>query len=257
MAKAMIEKPVRRLALVGESARVNPDLLRLAAMFAEPSRVDELLGLFVQDVTLIRAAELPVTREIGVVSGRVRELDAGRVLALMQRQADILREQLAAIAAELRLPLSFRIARGRLLDQAMQLLPTVDLLFLCARRGGVIPARPAVSRDGVVSALIEPNGDAGRVIDAAWRLAGGRPDRLLCIVPRGTGGGVQAARRLVADRVGVRPEAVNVVTYAGAFEELSRAMRRFQSSVLVLSAAHAGALTEELGALVDSVLFVS
>ncbi len=257
MAKAMIEKPVRRLALVGESARVNPDLLRLAAMFAQPSRVDELLGLFVEDVTLIRAAELPVTREIGVVSGRVRELDPGGVLALMQRQADILREQLAAIAAELQLPLSFRIARGRLLEQAMLLLPTVDLLFLCGRQGGLMPARPAVARDGVVSALIEVDGDAERVIDAAWRLAGGRPDRLLCIVPRGTGVGMQAARRLVADRIGVRPEAVNVVAHTGAIGDLSRAMRRFRSSVLVLSAAAAGALTEELGALVDSVLFVS
>lgn len=257
MAKAMIERPVRRLALVGECARVNPDLLRLAAMFAEPSRVDELLGLFVEDVTLIRAAELPVTREIGVVSGRVRELDPGGVLALMQRQADILREQLAAIAAELQLPLSFRIARGRLLEQAMLLLPTVDLLFLCGRQGGLMPARPAVARDGVVSALIDPDGDAKRVIDAAWRLAGGRPDRLVCIVPRETGAGVQAARRLVADRIGVRPEAVNVVAHTGAIGDLSRAMRRFRSSVLVLSAADAGALTGEPGALVDSVLFVS
>lgn len=253
----MIERPVRRLALVGESARLNPDLLRLAAMFAEPSRVDELLGLFVEDVTLIRAAELPVTREIGVVSGRVRELDPGGVLALMQRQADVLREQLAAIAAELQLPLSFRIARGRLLEQAMLLLPTVDLLFLCGRRGGVLPAAPAVARDGVVSALIDPEGDAERVIDAAWRLAGGRPDRLVCIVPRETGVGLRAVRRLVADRIGVRPEAVNVVAYTGEIEELARAMRRFRSSVLVLSAADAGALTGEPGALVDSVLFVS
>lgn len=257
MAQAMIEKPVRRLALVGESGRVDPELLRLAAMFAEPPRVDELLGLFVEDVTLIRAAELPVTREIGVVSGRVRALDPGGVLALMQRQADILRGQLAAIAAELRLPLSFRIARGRLLEQALLLLPTVDLLFLCARQGGVLSARPAVARDGVVSALIEPDGDAERVVDAAWRLAGGRPERLLCIVPSGAGVSIHAVRRLVADRIGTRPEAVQVVEHTGDVDGLSRAMRRFRSSVLVLSAAAAGALTEELGAMFDSVLIVS
>ncbi|MCG3202072.1 MAG: hypothetical protein NFCOHLIN_01945 [Gammaproteobacteria bacterium] len=257
MAKAMVEKAVRRLALVGEGGRVDPELLRLAAMFADPARVDELLGLFVEDVRLIRAAELPLTREIGVVSGRVRELHVGDVVALMQRQADVLRDQLAAIAAELQLPLSFRIARGRLLEQAMRLLPTVDLLFLCARQGGGMSARPAMARDGVVSALIEADGDAGRVIDAAWRLAGGRPDRLLCVVPSGAGAGMHAARRLVAGRIGARPEAVHVVEHTGDVESLSRSMRGFRSSVLVLSAAAAGALTEELGALFDSVLFVS
>ncbi len=257
MAKARIEKPVRRFALVGESGRVDSELLRLAAMFAEPTRVDELLGLYVEDVTLIRAAELPVTREIGVVSGRVRELDPGGVLALMQRQADILRAQLAALAAELRLPLSFRIARGRLLEQALLLLPTVDLLFVCARRARAMSARPALARDGTVSALIEPGEDSGRVLDAAWRLAGGRPDRLLCIVPARADASIHAVRRLVADRIGSRPEAVHVVAHTGAVEDLSRSMHGFRSSVLVLSAAAAGALTEELGALFDSVLFVS
>ena len=257
MSKEMIERPVRRLALVGESGRVSPEMLRLAALFAEPARVDELLGLFVEDAMLLRAAALPVTREIGVVSGKVRELEPGGVLALMQRQADILRQQLVAMAAELQLPLSFRIARGRLFEQAMMLLPTVDLLFLCGRQASVPRARPAIARDGTISALIEPGTDVERVIDAAWRLAGGRVERLLIIMPANAGVASTAVRQLVAGRIGVRPESVHVVAYSGAIEDLPQAMRRYQSSVLVLSAAAAGALTEELGALLDSMLFVS
>jgi hypothetical protein len=179
------------------------------------------------------------------------------VLALMQRQADILRQQLAAMAAELQLPLSFRIARGRLFEQAMMLLPTVDLLFLCGRQASAPRTRPVIARDGTISALIEPGTDVERVIDAAWRLAGGRAERLLIIMPANAGVTSNAVRQLVAGRIGVRPESVHVVAYSGAIEDLPQAMRRYQSSVLVLSAAAAGALTEELGALLESLLFVS
>jgi hypothetical protein len=71
----------------------------------------ELLGLFIEDVDLLRLAALPLAAEVGHASIQRRALDRARLERTLQAQAASLRQALAA-ALDPDIAWSFRIARA-------------------------------------------------------------------------------------------------------------------------------------------------
>lgn len=71
----------------------------------------ELLGLFIEDVELLRFAALPFAAEIGLASGTRRALDPAAMELTLRIQASRLRQALAA-ALEPNATWSFRVARA-------------------------------------------------------------------------------------------------------------------------------------------------
>jgi len=72
----------------------------------------ELVGVFVEDVNLVRLAALPVTREIGQASARIRELDERTMTRQLRRLAQRAEQALAREAGRLQVRWSFSVSRG-------------------------------------------------------------------------------------------------------------------------------------------------
>lgn len=198
--------PPRVPARVVLAARASADALRLldeATTLARALRA-ELAGLFVEESDLLRLAALPVTREVGVASGAVREIDLAGTTRLLQRQADEVRAIVERAAAGLDLPWSFRITRGNVVQAAVAAAAGPDLVLVAPPRSaaqralGFLPPAP---RAGGVAAFYDGTPSGDRALAAALHLASGFPERVWLVLP--ARGNPVALSRLAADRLGV------------------------------------------------------
>ncbi len=90
----------------------------------------ELLGLFVEDINLLRLAELPVAREVVYGSGNVRALDRPRLERALRIQAAELERALASMAKTIDVRWSFRVARGQVATEVLATAQEADILVL-------------------------------------------------------------------------------------------------------------------------------
>ena len=234
MNHATEEAIFRRVLLVVEPPGIAPEPFAAMRRLAEELRA-ELAGLFVEDLNLLRLAALPITRETGLVSGAVRPIDVSDVERAMRLQAEQLRQRLSALAAELQLPWSFQVARGSLLEQALEMAPPADLVVLGGRRRS---ARAAVMTpsEQIVSALFDASETGFRVLKAALQLAEGRPERLMLLVPAAPEMSLEEIRRAAAERLGVTAEFPRaLLVSATELQELSQQARRRHCSALVVA----------------------
>lgn len=90
----------------------------------------ELIGLFVEDVNLLRLAGLPMTETIDATSAAVRPLDSERMADELRLQAGQARRALARVAAPLQVAYSFKVARGQVTPELLTAALEADLLTL-------------------------------------------------------------------------------------------------------------------------------
>ncbi len=100
----------------------------------------EVLGIFVEDVNLIKAASLPFAGEVGSHSGAFRRIDPDNVRRQFRSQAERARESLTRAAVRHRVTASFRIVRGRVNEELLAALSQSDLLSL-GKGGKTLAAR--------------------------------------------------------------------------------------------------------------------
>ena len=136
----------------------------------------ELAGLFVEDLNLLRLAALPITREVGAVSGMVRAIEVSDVERALRAQAEQMRGVLSSFAAELDLPWSFRVERGELLERVLaQLSETVAVFFAPTPRKAQMgkSARPgsALPLPRKALAILDPTPAGSRALSVAQRLS--------------------------------------------------------------------------------------
>jgi hypothetical protein len=230
--------PAGRVLLALESSEPAQELLAAATELARGLHI-ELAGLFVEDVALLRMAALPFTREVGLVSGIARPIEPRDLERTLQMQAERVRHGLARIAAELALPWSFQVARGSLLEQALEAAAEADLIVLGRRRSAATRAGggaglPAPS--SVVSAFFDASEAANRVLSAALELAQGRPEQLSLLVPAGSPATLESLRERAAAALHLRAGLPRLQPI-GAPEagELAQQTRQRRSRALVLS----------------------
>lgn len=185
----------------------------------------ELAALFVEEIELVRLARLPFVREIGVASGAVREIDAESVARLHRQQADLIRAQVASIAHRMELPWSFDTARGSLLDVALGVISSGDLLMLEPVPSAVQHALSGLSSRAArttlpqgavtgtsVAVLYEQSPAGDRAFEVALGLAGGRPESVTIVVDQLSD--AQRARRAASESMGLPAGLPSVVTMA-------------------------------------------
>lgn len=190
----------KRILVTLDQSGYGMNLLRLAAGMAAGLQ-GELLGLLVEDINLIRLAELPFSREVNIFAESDDHFCLESLEKQLRFQADHLRENLAAIAKEQKIPWSFRLARGRLAAEIMTAMGETDMLIM-GRMQRVFPpslrlfsdfteGRSVVEEGFLIRGLRQPimvffNGTAssGRALTAALLLAGKNSERLVVILPR-------------------------------------------------------------------------
>lgn len=103
--------------------------LKAAAQLAAELQT-ELLGMFVEDIDLLRSAELPCAREVAFATRATRTMDSRRLERALRAQAAELQHMLAAIAQGRKIRWTFRVARGRVASELLGAAQEGDMLVL-------------------------------------------------------------------------------------------------------------------------------
>ncbi len=90
----------------------------------------ELVGLFVEDINLLRATQLPFTQEISFFSSGYRPLDPLELERQLRVQADRVRQIMERIALAKNLSARFRVVRGAVAEEILNAAKDADLLML-------------------------------------------------------------------------------------------------------------------------------
>lgn len=120
---------VRRIIVALDASACSQAALDAAAALAERLHA-ELHGIFVQDLDLLRLAQLPSTRESGLASAGRRTLDTQSLERAWRMQAARAKSSLDAVARRHRLQSSFRVARGEVVAELLEAATGADMLAL-------------------------------------------------------------------------------------------------------------------------------
>lgn len=112
-------------ALTPQTRRALDTAIRLATEMGEG--ID---CLFVEDTELFNAANLGVTREVAIVTGRVHRFEPRVLEHALRRQAAETQRLLAQAALRARLQWTFEVVRGALLREALRRAAEEDVIVV-------------------------------------------------------------------------------------------------------------------------------
>jgi nucleotide-binding universal stress UspA family protein len=241
---------VRRILVAIDASRESLAALKAAVRVAERLHA-ELAGVFVEDIDLVNLAALPFAREFGV--GRpARKLDSEAIEQDLRAQAAAARRALAEAAEAMRLPWSFRVARGRVEAELLAAALEADLIALGkamrpltrrARLGSTARSLAAGAHSAVLIAAAEARGRAeqimvtfdgsecaDRAMEIAARLAQNDGGDLTVFILAGA----EKSKRTVSDRLS--GSGLNVTFREVIPEGLGTALEQERGGFLVLGA---------------------
>ena len=125
---------VRRVLVAVDGSPESRVALAAAARLAGAAG-GELVGLFVEDVELLRLAGLPFAREAGVSSGVFRQIQTADIERRFRVAAERAREALREAAAASGLRSSFRVTRGRVVAEILAAAPDAEVVAAGKRSG--------------------------------------------------------------------------------------------------------------------------
>lgn len=100
----------------------------------------ELLGIFVEDLNLLRVAGLRGARQIRYPSATTEALDLAAMERDLRVRAEQARKALSAVAERAQVPWSFRVVRGQVASEVLAAALEADLLIL-GKAGGSLVGR--------------------------------------------------------------------------------------------------------------------
>jgi len=248
---------VRRIVVAADSSTHGRAALKAAADLAV--RLDaDIEGLFVEDIDLVHLAELPLGREMHLISGAARALDKETLEAELRAEASEARRALKSLCERARVRSNFRVVRGRVETEIIAAAGEGDLLVLgvfsraigpTQRPGStalaaaehaprsVLLLRPGASVTG--KALVAYDGSEGAelALDAGGRLAGEFDGSLTVLLIADTPDHADALQRRVEETAAafnVKPRFLR--TPALNLDEMCHLSHDSGADVLVLNA---------------------
>lgn len=155
---------IRRVLVALDTSPASLAALEAAAHVAA-SLGAELSGLYIEDETVIRGAELPLASVVGSFSGAVRPIERREVEHQFRAQARRARHALESVAARARVRWSFRVMRGSVTASLGAACGDADLISL-GRRGWT-PGRRKMGR--TTTTLLESEGVPLLLLDRGLR----------------------------------------------------------------------------------------
>jgi len=120
---------IRRILVALDASMQSQAALDAAAELASRWHA-ELRGLFVEDVNLIKMADLPFAREIYSHSATVEAFDVRSLERALKVRAEQARQVLVRAAERAKVPSSFRVVRGEVTTELLAAASEADLLIL-------------------------------------------------------------------------------------------------------------------------------
>jgi nucleotide-binding universal stress UspA family protein len=137
----------------------------------------DILGMFVEDIELLMLAELPIARELCLLTHVERRLEIPEIERQFRVQARAAQQALAEIARRLGSSLSFRTARGTATELLREAMAEADLMLFGAMRGALrMPGGPsrryaALPARQPVTVVFDGSDAARRAVQVALQLA--------------------------------------------------------------------------------------
>ncbi|NMW20212.1 MAG: universal stress protein [Chlorobiaceae bacterium] len=153
---------IRHIAVALDCSPHSIASLTIAAELAHSMHA-ELTGIFVEDINLLRMAELPFCHEIRIYTSEPEHIDASQFERSLKLQARSAEESLQRIAGEFMIKHSFRVYRGVVPAEVISASIEADLLVLgrsgrspTCRKGLGSTARKALAEGKKPLLLIRP-----------------------------------------------------------------------------------------------------
>lgn len=129
----MIREPdrdrINRILVALDTSPHSVAALEAAVQLAEEWGA-ELVGLFVEDLDLLRLAQLPFAREVSAYSARLRAIGPEDLELQLRAQAARLRRQMARLAMRRGVQWSFEVSRGDIVAELLDQAEDADLVIL-------------------------------------------------------------------------------------------------------------------------------
>jgi nucleotide-binding universal stress UspA family protein len=120
---------IRRILIALDASPASQAALELAADLAIRYQA-ELIGIYVEDINLLRSAEIPFTQEVGFYSASSRQIDISHIERELRAHARRVEQLLVSIAQRVNLRWSFRTVRGLIPGELMSAAADTDLIIL-------------------------------------------------------------------------------------------------------------------------------
>jgi nucleotide-binding universal stress UspA family protein len=254
MAEPEPDLGISRILLALDASARGLAAVRAAAELAASLRA-EIEALFVEDINLLRLAELPFAREVGLLSASGRPLGFAELELALRVQAAGIQRLLDEAARRQNLNFRFNVTRGRVLPEVMSKVGEVDLVVLgkagrapAARIGSPEhPARPVV-------AVFDGAERGYRALEAALRVAAGIGRGLTLLVTEPNPSRYAEVRGRTEAWLKRRGHKARLRQAPGrALADVVGSLRGLRAEALVLQMPEAGLSEEELVALLDAV----
>jgi nucleotide-binding universal stress UspA family protein len=120
---------IRRILVALDSSPHSMAALKTAVELAANLGA-RVIGLFVEEANLLRAAELPLALEVGTLSPSPRRLHRHELERHLRAQAGRLRQRMAQLADERGVPWHFRVSRGSVSTELLASSAEADLIIV-------------------------------------------------------------------------------------------------------------------------------
>lgn len=166
----VVTRSIHRILIALDASTNSHAALEAAVNLAELLK-SEVLGLFVEDINLLRLADLPFVREVRFAERAMRRVEQEALLRGLRARAALLRHELEEMAAERKLTSSFHVLRGSVDRELLTAALDTDLVVL-GRLGHTVArrvplgstARAIVSRAASAVLLVKAGVESGPVI---------------------------------------------------------------------------------------------
>lgn len=135
------ETKIQRIVVALDATEQSVHLLEAAAELAQSLGI-ELVGIFVEDINLLRLVDLPFAYEFGSFSTARRPLQTITLERQLRAQAATLRRMLMRVAQQRKLAWSFHVVRGVIAAEVNKATSETDLVILGRSRRTRVGATP-------------------------------------------------------------------------------------------------------------------
>lgn len=129
MSSADREGPVRRILVALDASPHSLAALRAAAELAADLDA-ELVGIFVEDINLLRLSDLPLAREVTIYTTSSRSLNRQQVERQLRTQARMAQRALEEIARRRQIRWTFQVAQGVIASELLAAAEDTDIILL-------------------------------------------------------------------------------------------------------------------------------
>lgn len=129
MSKQSDELSIRRILVALDASSHSLAALEVAVNLAELLQA-ELVGIFVEDINLVRVAQLPFVREIRFPAAQIYDINEEQMQEQLRAQAAQAQREISELADEKHVRYSFQVVRGPVTAKLLAAALEADLLAL-------------------------------------------------------------------------------------------------------------------------------